>query len=335
MVEKEARKNGVMIYQSKSGAIELKYDKGKETILANLNKIARLFGVQKAAVSKHLKNIFKTEELSEEATVSKMETVQIEGKRKVRRSVEMYNIDAIIAVGYRINSKEATQFRIWATKILKDHLLKGYTFNEKCLLETQSKFNELQETISFLREKSSHKLLTGQEKEVLNLLENYSKTLSLLEKYDKEKLSLAKKGKAKFVVDYKKTKDVIFEIKQSLMARKEASELFGQENSDKLKAILGNIYQTFGRKELYSSAEEKAAHLLYFVIKDHPFVDGNKRIGSFLFVYFLDKNNYLHKKSGERKINDNALTALSLLIAVSHPQEKDKLIKIISNLLAE
>jgi death-on-curing family protein len=192
----------------------------------------------------------------------------------------------------------------------------------------------LQGTISFLQEKSKNKLLTGQEQEILSLIANYSKTLTLLEQYDKENLSIIKKTKGKFVLKYEDAINVISQIKKDLVARKEASDLFGQENSDMFKGILGSIYQTFNRKELYHSLEEKAAHLLYFIIKDHPFVDGNKRISSFLFIYLLDKNDFLYRSTGEKKINDNALTALSLLIAVSDPKEKDKLIKIITNLLA-
>jgi len=212
-------------------------------------------------------------------------------------------------------------------------LVKGYTINEKRLLQTQNQLRELQSAISFLQQKSKHKLLTGQEQEILNLLANYSKTLTLLEQYDKEKLSLIKKAKGKFVLKYEDAINVIDKIKKDLISKNEASDLFGQENSDRFKGILGSIYQTFSRKELYPSLEEKAAHLLYFIIKDHPFVDGNKRIASFLFVYFLDKNNFLYRKTGEKKINDNALTALALLIAISDPMEKDKLIKIITNLV--
>lgn len=219
-------------------------------------------------------------------------------------------------------------------KTLKNHLVKGYTINEKRLLQTKSQLKELQEAISFLQEKSKHELLTGQEQEILNLLAGYSKTLTLLEQYDKEKLKLIKKTRGKYVLKCEDAKKVIEEIKKELVIKKEASDFFGQENSEKFKGIIGNIYQTFGKKELYPSLEEKASHLLYFIIKDHPFVDGNKRIASFLFVYFLDKNNYLYHKTGEKKINDNALTALTLLIAVSNPKDKDKLIKIITNLLA-
>jgi death-on-curing family protein len=240
----------------------------------------------------------------------------------------------VISVGYRVNSKRATQFRVWATKVLKQHILQGYTINEKRFLEAREKFKELQEAVLFLREKSRHKLLSGQEQEILSLLSNYAKTLTLLEKYDKEKLIRPKGKKSKFILDYDNCKDIIAKLKKELIAKKEAGDIFGQEYKRRFNGILGSVYQTFGAKELYLSIEEKAAHLLYFIIKDHPFTDGNKRIGSFLFIYFLNKNNYLYKKSGEKKINDNALTALALLIAISDPKEKEKMIKIITNLLS-
>ncbi|NWF99257.1 MAG: virulence protein RhuM/Fic/DOC family protein [Nitrospirae bacterium] len=331
--EKSLTKGEIVIYRSPQGP-EIQVKLEKDTVWLNLNQIAVLFDTHKSGISRHIKNIYKDKELERVSTVAKIATVQIEGGRKIERKIEYYNLDVIISVGYRVNSKRATQFRIWATKTLKDHLIKGYTINKKRLLETREKLRGLQEAVAFLQEKSKHKLLSGQEQEILNLLADYSKTLSLLEQYDKEKLSLAKKTKGKFVLTYEDAKQVILEIKKNLLARKEASGLFGQENGDKLRGIIGNIYQTFGKKELYPSLEEKAAYLLYFIIKDHPFVDGNKRIGSFLFIYFLDRNHFLYRQNGEKKINDNALTALALLIAVSDTKEKDKLIKIITNLLA-
>ncbi len=174
---------------------------------------------------------------------------------------------------------------------------------------------------------------TVQEREILNLLADYSRTLTLLEQYDKDKLVISKKGKGKFILKYEEAKKVIAALKNDLVVKKEASDLFGQEYEGKLQGIIGNIYQTFGGKELYSSLEEKAAHLLYFIIKDHPLADGNKRTASFLFVYFLNKNNFLYRESGEKKINDNALIALALLIAISDPKDKETMIKIITNLL--
>jgi death-on-curing family protein len=330
-LKKEFKKGEIVIYKSKQGPqLEIRLE--KDTVWLTQKQIALFFDTQRPAITKHLNNIFKSNELNKNSVSSILEHTASDGKVY---KVQFYNLDAIISIGYRVNSKRATQFRVWATRILKEYLIKGYAINEKRLLQTRNQLKELQNAISFLQEKSEHELLTGQEQEILNLLANYSKTLTLLEQYDKERVILIKKAKGKFILKYDEARRVIDEIKKDLMLKKEASDLFGQENSDKFKGILGNIYQTFDKKELYSSLEEKAAHLLYFVIKDHPFIDGNKRIASFLFVYFLDKNNYLYRKNGERKINDNALVALALLIAISNPRDKDILIKLITNLLEE
>lgn len=308
----------------------------EDNIWMTQKQIALVFGTQRPAITKHLNNIFKSGELKEKVVSSILEhTTQhgaIKGKTQTKE-VQFYNLDAIISVGYRVNSQRATQFRIWATKTLKEHLIKGYTINEKRLLQARNTLKDLQDTINLLQEKSKYELLAGQGQEILSLLANYAKTLSLLEQYDKEKITLVKKAKGKFVFKEDEADEVIQTLKKELIDKKEASELFGVDASHRLSGILGNIYQTFDGKELYPSLEEKAAHLLYFIIKDHPFIDGNKRIASFLFVYFLDKNNYLYRPSGEKKINDNALTALALLIALSNLAEKDKFIKLITNLL--
>jgi len=334
MKSPELPKGKIVIYKSKEGPrLEVRLE--EETVWLTQKQMALLFDKGVPTINEHIKNIYKEGELEEKSTIRKFRIVQKEGRRKVERDVDFYNLDVIISVGYRVKSLRGTQFRIWATKTLKNHLIKGYTINEKRLLEKEEQLKQLQEAISFLQQKAKHPLLLGQEQEILNLLASYSKTLTLLEQYDKEKLSLVKKAKAKFILKYEEVVKIIEKIKQELIAKKEASDLFGQEDSNKLKGILGSIYQTFGKKELYPSLEEKAAHLLYFIIKDHPFVDGNKRIGSFLFIYFLDRNNFLYRKSGEKKINDNALVALSLLIAVSLPKDKDILIKIITNIIAE
>ena len=325
----EIKKGEIIIYKSPQGPeIQVKLEQG--SVWLNAHLIAKLFDVNRPAIVKHINNIYKSDELDKKSTCSILEQVAADGKI---RKMNLYNLDMIISVGYRVNSKRATQFRIWATNTLKEHLIKGYTVNEQRLLQTQNQLNELKGAITFLQEKSKHELLADQTSEILNLLSAYSKTLTLLEQYDKEKLTISKKTKSKFVLQYDDVKKIIEMIKKELISKKEASNLFGQENDNKLKGIVGNIYQTFRGKELYPSLEEKSAHLLYFIIKDHPFVDGNKRIASFLFVYFLDKNNFLYRNTGERKISDNTLTALSLLIAISEPREKDKLIKIVSNLL--
>ncbi len=331
-IKSEEKKGDIVIYSSKDGPkLEVRLE--EETVWLTQNQVALLFDVKKAAISKHVKNIFNSGELKEKATVSKKETVQLEGDRRITRELTYYNLDMIISVGYRVNSQRATQFRIWATKTLRNYLVKGYTLNEKRLLSVRNIFNELTETIEFLKNKARYELLAGQEQEILSLLSDYSKSLSLLEQFDKDKLHLRKKEKEKYEIDYRDASGVVRKIKEDLITKKEAFQMFGQENGNQFKAILKNIYQTFGGVDLYPSLEEKAAHLLYFVIKDHPFNDGNKRIGSFMFIYYLDRNNFLYKKSGEKKINDNALTALALLIAISDPKEKDKMIKIITNLI--
>jgi death-on-curing family protein len=331
MAQQQFKKGEIVIYKSPTGP-EIQVKLEKETVWLNAHLIARLFDVNRPAIVKHINNIYKTGELDKKSTCSILEQVAADGKI---RKVNLYNLDMIISVGYRVNSKRATQFRIWATKTLKEYLVKGYTINQKRLLQAQNNLKELQSTINFLQEKSKHKLLEGQEQGILNLLASYSKTLALLSQYDKDRVRLIKKGKSKYRLRYKEARNVIQKIKTEMIAKKEASMLFGQEAGDKFKAILGNIYQTFDKKELYSSLEEKAVHLLYFVIKDHPFVDGNKRIASFLFIYFLDRNNYLYRSSGEKKINDNALVALVLLIAVSEAEDKNILIKITTNLISE
>ena len=333
--EEEFNKGEIVIYKSKEGP-KLEVRLQEDTIWLTQKQIAELFGTQRQSITKHLNNIFKSGELEEKVVCSILEhTTQhgaIKGKTQTK-NVKFYNLDAIISVGYRVNSKLATQFRIWATKTLKEHLIKGYTVNEKRLLQTQDNLKNLQEAIDLLHEKLKHELLAGQEQEILSLLSNYAKTLALLEQYDKGELSLSKKAKSKFILQYEDARQIIEKIKKELIDKKEASDIFGIDNNNKLEGIIKTIYQTFDGKELYQSLEEKSAHLLYFIIKDHPFVDGNKRIASFLFIYFLEKNEYLYKPSGEKKINDNALTALALLIAISNPNEKDKLIKIITNLL--
>ena len=327
----EISKGEIIIYKSKEGP-KLEVRLQEDTVWLDAHLMAKLFAIDRTVVVKHIRNIYNTDELSENLTCAKIAQVAADGKV---RKMNLYNLDMIISVGYRVNSKHATQFRVWATKTLKDHLVKGYTINEKRILETQEKFNQLTETIEFLKEKSSHELLANQQQELLNLLSNYSKTLSILEHYDKGKLKLLKEAKEKYRINYDDAETVILKMKEELIDKKEATELFGLENGEKFKAIIGNIYQTFGGADLYSSLEEKAAHLLYFIIKDHPFIDGNKRIGSIMFIYYLNRNNFLRKNSGEKKINDNALTTLALLIAISDPKEKEKMIKIITNLLSQ
>jgi prophage maintenance system killer protein len=328
--EEKFNKGEIIIYKPAKGEVELKVRLENETVWLSLNQIANLFERDKSVISRHLRNIFKEEELIKKSVVAKNAITAADGKIY---QVEFYNLDAVISVGYRVNSQRATQFRIWATKILKQYVLQGYAINEKRLLEAKNKFNQLQETISFLQKQSKKELLQGQEKEILNLLADYSKTLSLLERFDKGKLKSKKGQKAKFILEHKRCVEIISKVKKQLISKKEAGDLFGRERGGEFEGIINGLSQTFVKKELYQSIDDKASHLLYLIIKDHPFYDGNKRIASFLFVYFLDKNNYLYRNNGEKKINDNALTALSLLVAESDPKEKEQMIALIIQLL--
>ena len=329
------KKGEIVIYQVSKNETKIEVKLEQETAWLSLNQIASLFETDKSGISRHIRNIFKSNELNKNSTVAKIATVQTEGKRKITRHIEYCNLDLILSVGYRVNSKRATQFRIWATRILKEHLVKGYTINEKRLLEAKEKFDELQNTITFLQEKSKKELLSGQAQGILSLLSIYAKTLTLLEEYDKGKIGEPKGKKAKFILKYEDCQNIVKSLKKELVAKKEAGDLFGLERQNSFEGIVKNLYQTFDGQELYPAIEDKASHLLYLTIKDHPFSDGNKRTASFLFVYFLDKSNYLYKKSGEKKINDNALTALALLVAESEPKEKEVMIKIIKNMLKE
>lgn len=325
----EFKKGEIIIYRDRKGP-EIKVQLEKETIWLSLDQVASLFGRDKSVISRHIKNIFKEDELSPKAVVAKIATTAADGKTY---QVDFYNLDMVISVGYRVNSKRATQFRIWATKTLKDHLVKGYTINEKRLKEERRKFQELQSAITFIEEKSKSEGIQGQEREILDLIGIYAKTLSILEKYDKGKLKAPKGKKAEFALKYEDCPSIITELKKELISKKEAGEIFGNEIDKKFASVMGTLYQTFDGKELYRTIEEKAANLLYLITKGHVFSDGNKRIGSFLFIYFLDMNDYLYRENGEKKINDNALTALALLVAESDPKEKDIIIKIILNML--
>jgi len=324
---KKFNKGEIIIYKPSKDEVELKVHLEEETVWLKQNEIADLFGRDRSVITKHINKIFRDKEIDKKSNVHFLHIANSD------KPVAFYSLDVILAIGYRTNSSRAIHFRQWATKILKSYLLKGYVINQEELLEAKNKFNQLKETVGFLQKKSKTKLMKGQEQELLNLLADYSKTLTLLEKYDKNKLNKTKGRKSKFVLEYRVCLDIIFELKNNLIGKKEASDLFGNENNNKLESVVKNLYQTFSKKELYKNIEEKSANLLYLIIKDHPFIDGNKRIASFLFVYFLDRNNYLYKESGEKKINDNALTALALLIAESNPKEKDQMVALITQLI--
>ncbi len=314
-------KNTLVIFQAKNGAIELRGDFSRSTIWATQRQMADLFGVDVRTVNEHIKNIFKSKELEKDATIRKFRIVRQEGKRMVVREIEHYNLDMIIFVGYRVNSKTATAFRIWATKILKNHITKGYTINKRLLRKKQK---EAQKLLQDLQELVKGKKLVGAG-DVLELVRAFSDTWFNLESYDKN--GFPEKGftKKKLKISAKELYEEIQIFKNELIKKGEATELFAQEKTpNTLEGILGNVFQAAFGKELYPTVEEKAAHLLYFIIKNHPFNDGNKRTGAFAFVWFLQK---AHLKTLS-KITPETLTALSLLVAESDPKDKEKMIGI-------
>ena len=328
-MEKDIKRGEVVIYKTPRGPeIEVKLE--RETVWLTQKQMAMLFQKGIPAVNEHIKNVFKEKELEEKSVIRKFRITAADGKSY---ETNFYNLDVIISVGYRVKSQRGVQFRIWATKTLRSYLLEGYALNEKRLLEAKGRLEDLKETVVFLQKKSQVSLLGGRAPEILELLTAYIKTFSLLEQYDRKKIISPRGKKAEFILHYDRSTEIVAELKKELIRKGQKLNLFGIEPEKKLEKIIESLRQTFNGKELYESIEKKAAHLFYLVIKDHPFVDGNKRIASFLFVYFLGKNNYLYKGNGERKLNDNALIVLSLLVAESNPREKETMIKIIENLL--
>lgn len=327
----ESEKDEIVIYQqSKSKKIEVSLK--KETIWLSLNQIAELFEKNKSVISKHIRNIYATEELERESTVANFATVQVEGNRKIRRRITYYNLDVIISVGYRVNSKKATQFRKWATNVLKTYLSRGYAINENRI--TRERLEEIEDTIKFIKNTiHTPSLTTGEVKGILEIIENYVKTWKWIKEYDSGKISRISTGKERKKITYDKAKDSISRLKDYLISRGEAAEIFGVERDKELfKSALETIYQTFGGTELYPSFEEKAANLLYLVIKNHPFIDGNKRIGALLFLMFLYEN--LGFKELIKRFGNNALTALCYLVAGSEPKQKEILINLITQMIS-
>ncbi|MDP2642216.1 MAG: virulence protein RhuM/Fic/DOC family protein [Candidatus Peregrinibacteria bacterium] len=316
------RKNKVVVYQAKSGAIELREDLHFETILATQAEMARIFGVNPQAITKHLKNIYKEKELSKNATCSILEHVQIEGNRKVKRSVEIYNLDAIISVGYRIGSKMGTRFRKWATKTLHQHIVDGYTINKKRLAKNYELFLKAVEQVKILLPSGG----TVGANDALELIKMFANTWFSLDAYDKENFPKTGTTKKEFKVTAKELMAALLDLKIGLTNSGQAGDLFGIARKEQsVDGILGNVLQSFGGKDLYPTIEEKAAHLLYFTVKNHPFVDGNKRSGAFTFVWFLKRTGILNPM----RMTPEALTALTLLVAESNPKEKDRMIGLI------
>jgi hypothetical protein len=320
------KNNNVVVYQAKNGAIELKGDFKKETLWANLQQIADLFETDKSGISRHIKNIYDTEELKRNSTVAFFATVQNEGNRQVERNIEYFNLDLILSIGYRVNSKRATIFRQWATKTLRSHIIDGYTINPARIAKNYQTFLQAVEDVKKLAGRSR----SVKTDEILELVKTFASTWFSLAAYDKSTLPKAGASKKQVKITAKDLSQAVAEFKLNLLEKKEASELFAQEKSrGSFEGIVGNVFQSFAGKDLYPSMEEKAAHLLYFIIKNHPFNDGNKRSGAFAFVWFLQKA----KALDSQKMTPEALTTLTLLIAESDPKEKERIVGLVLLLL--
>ncbi len=319
-------KNKIIIYTSPDNQTEVTIKIQDETVWLTLNQIAEFFGRDKSVISRHFRSIFSSGELSQEQTVAKNATVQIEGKKEVIRQIEYYNLDAIISVGYRVNSTRATQFRQWATARLKEYLVQGYSINQKRL-------DELQKTIQIISEKSKGDLSLIEARRFLEIISTYTESFILLNQYDAGSLEIEGSPDITYIIEYSEAHTVIGELRSKLMEQWEASDLFGNEKDQSFTGILSSIIATFDGAYLYPTIEEQAAHLLYFIIKDHPFSDGNKRIGAFLFVWFLEKNRHRFRRNGDVKINESGLVSLALLIAQSDPKEKEMMIRLVINLI--
>lgn len=321
-------KGEIIIYKTPDGQASIDVKLEDETVWLTQAQMAELFNTTSQNITLHIKNVFKEKELQKSSTCKDFLQVQMEGKRNVTRKLIFYNLDVIISVGYRVKSKRGTQFRIWANSVLKEYLVKGYAVNEKA---TQRQLDNLSEMVRVLSDAFETKAITAAEAEsLLRIIKDYSYGLQTLDKYDYQKLQIEETTSRKgFKITYNSAVKAI----QSLKKQFGGSKLFGNEKDEFFKSSLNTINQTFDGEELYPTLEEKAAMLVYLVVKNHSFNDGNKRIAAFLFLWFLEKNQLLYKKNGTRLLENNTLVALTLMIAQSKPEEKDTMVKVTVNLI--
>ncbi|MFZ6046457.1 RhuM family protein [Pseudomonas sp. CR3202] len=320
----------VLIYQSEGENITEVRLEG-ETVWLTQRQMAELFDKNIRTISEHIRNIFHEGELDEPAAIRNFRIAAADGK-----SYETlhYCLDVIISVGYRVKSVQGTRFRIWANRILKEHLIQGYTLNQRRLTAQQERIGQLKRTLTLFRDRLIEQTSLPEARGLVSVITGYARTFVLLNQFDNERL--AQYGFAediRYVIEPQEARSGIAALKADLMIRGEASELFGRPKDDSFEGLLGNIVQSFGGQFLYPSIEEQAANLLYLVIKNHPFTDGNKRIGAFLFIWFLQRNRHHLKQDGELKINDNALAAIALLVAQSDPLHKELMVHLIMNLI--
>ncbi|MBA4300113.1 MAG: cytochrome C biogenesis protein CycH [Cyclobacterium sp.] len=316
--------NELVIFKSSKVGIEFQVilDGKHDTVWVTEQQLTELFGKARRTIGEHIRNIYKEGELDQDSTWRKFRQVQMEGEREVNRNISVYNLDVVISVGYRVKSPVGVEFRKWATQRLKDYLIKGYAVN-------QQRLSQLQQSFKLIREAAlSEDFSKSQVREIIDILSDYAMGLDILDGYDKQNLELGKvERNPVFQISYREAKLAIEELRIKFGG----SSLFGNEKDDSFKSSISTINQTFDGKELYPSIEEKAAHLLYFVVKNHSFTDGNKRIAAWLFVWYLAKNNYLMDLKGNPKVANNALAAITLMVALSKPEEKDLMILVIVN----
>ena len=318
----------IVIYQTKDGKTSIDVKLENETVWLNQARMAELFQTDRTSIVKHVNNIYKSEELEKDSTCAKIAQVQMEGNRTVKRHIIYYNLDMIISVGYRVNSMRGTQFRIWANKILKDYLIKGYAINQQV---KAAQLEDLKSTVRLLSNVIEHKQLTLDEANgLLRVITDYTYGLDTLDKYDYQQLEVDSTTPTE---EFRATYEEAMEAIHLLQEKFGSSDLFGNEKDQSFKSSINTIYQTFGGEELYPSIEEKAAMLFYLVVKNHSFSDGNKRIAAFLFLWFLEKNGILYKSDGSKLIGNNTLVALTLMIAESRTEEKDVMVKVVINLI--
>ena len=319
----------IVIYQTEDGETQIDVRLENDTVWLTQAQMAELFQTDRTSIVRHINNIYKVEELDRDSTCAKIAQVQIEGKRTVKRDIPYFNLDMIISVGYRVNSKRGIKFRQWANRILKDYLVKGYAVNERIRKE---QIGELRQLVGMLgRTIQGQPLLSTDETNALfEVVTDYTYALDTLDNYDYERLTIDKTTKEEpFHATYENAMEEI----RLLRDKFGGSALFGNEKDDSFKSSIGQIYQTFGGEELYPSVEEKAAMLLYLVTKNHSFSDGNKRIAATLFLWFLNNNRILYRADGSKRLADNTLVALTLMIAESKTEEKDVMVKVVVNLI--
>ena len=327
MTEQNENTRGEMVlYQAQDGTVELDVRLERESLWLNQKQMSLLFDKDTDTIGLHLRNIFKEGELEETATTEEYSVVQTEGQRKVSRKLRFYNLDAILSVGYRVNSKRGTQFRIWATRVLRDHLLQGYSVNERRLQELKQSLRIVGQVLD------RYDVSSDQAQALLRVVTDYARALDILDDYDHQRVRLGsvRRGKARGI-DYAEAIAIVAQLRTTFGG----SELFGREKDASLRGSLGAVMQAFDGADVYPSLEEKAAHLLYFLVKNHSFVDGNKRIGAALFLWFMEKNGMLSRPDGAKRVADNALVAITLMIAESAPDQREILTRIIVELINE